>query len=146
MPEKVPDFPCAPIYCFILRFSSLCLMRRLQQVSLVCQLVWSRMRRRKGHCTLGGQCDQMWPNFATLARFKSIWWIVLRIYLVFGKILNIFWRICHTTGLVFIIVNGKNRANHLAVWSHCLAHNLEQFFLFFVLLQLKPWLSTFSND
>ena len=65
------------------------------------------------------QCDQIWLNFSTLAKFKkslgnfccgliSIWQASVPTL-----------AICYATGQILIVVNGKRLQNNLAVWSHC---------------------------
>ena len=47
------------------------------------------------------ECDQIWRNFATLAKlYKSL------AYFLFGKMLNLLWQICDIIGLIFIVANG----------------------------------------
>ena len=57
------------------------------------------------------QCIQIWPNYATLAKFY-VFGKFLRVYLVLGKMQSLLWQI-------FVVVNRQNRANNLSIWSHC---------------------------
>ena len=52
---------------------------------------------RKVNLFICNQCGQMWRNFTTLAKFKSLRHF-LRSYLVFGKMLNLLWEICYAFG------------------------------------------------
>ena len=73
------------------------------------------------------QCDQIWQNFATLANVNkylaNVWQFIL-----FGKMLSIFWQICDIIGLIFIAANGQILKNILTIWSHCATthHQLSQ--------------------
>ena len=51
------------------------------------------------------QCDQIWRNFATLAKVYKSLANFLIVYFVF---LNKFWQICDIIGLIFIVANGQN--------------------------------------
>ena len=52
------------------------------------------------------QCDQIWQNFATLAKiYKSV--IFLTLYFLFGNILSLLWQICYIIGQIFIAANGQ---------------------------------------
>ena len=42
----------------------------------------------------------------------------LRVYLVFGKILNLLWPLFYVNGPIFTVVNGQILNNSLAIWSH----------------------------
>ena len=44
---------------------------------------------------------------------------ILRVYLVFGKILMLLWQKCYAIGQVFIVADEKIIENNLAIWSHC---------------------------
>ena len=61
------------------------------------------------------QCDQIWRNFATLAKNLK-YWVILGgfIYCLanFGTTLASF-------GQMFVHVNGQMLKNNLATWSHC---------------------------
>ena len=59
------------------------------------------------------ECDQIWRNFATLAKlYKSL------AYFLFGKMLNLLWQICDIIGLIFIVAHGQILKNNIAIWSH----------------------------
>ena len=47
-----------------------------------------------------GIISPLWQNFKSLRHF-------LRVYLVFGTILNLLWQIFYAIGQIFTVVNGK---------------------------------------
>ena len=51
------------------------------------------------------QCDQIWQNFATLAKVNKLLAIFSDNFL-FGKMLSILWHICDIIGQIFIVGNG----------------------------------------
>ena len=59
------------------------------------------------------QCDQIYINFAILATFLKVFGRLLRVYLVFGKILSILWQTVDAFGQTFTAVNGQilNKTN-----------------------------------
>ena len=57
------------------------------------------------------QCDQIWRNFASLANF-------LTVYFLLGTMLSLLWRISHIIGLIFTVANGQILKNNLTIWSH----------------------------
>ena len=73
------------------------------------------------------QCDQIWPNFDTLAKFISIC-KVLGIVLVWN-LANFctYFLICNTTVQIFTDINGHRVKNNVAIWSHCMPPTLINF-------------------
>ena len=61
------------------------------------------------------QCDQTWRNFTALAKFKKVFWQLLKLYLLFGKTLNLLWQIFYAIGQIYIPINGKilKKSSHL---------------------------------
>ena len=53
------------------------------------------------------QCDQIWRNFATLAKHLSIWQF-LTVYFFFGKMLSILCQICDIIVLFSLMQMAKN--------------------------------------
>ena len=78
---------------------------------------WTRSQLRdheKGNCSQ--KCDQIWRNFATLAKCWQFFCNVIRAYLAFGKILNPFWAKLYNIEQILVAVNGrilKNLSNGL---------------------------------
>ena len=64
------------------------------------------------------QCDQIWQNFATLAKFKKHSALFLPVYLIFGQTLNPHWQNLHAFEQICFVVNGQIMINNLAIWSH----------------------------
>ena len=64
------------------------------------------------------QCEQIWQNFATLAKIY-VSGKFLMVYFLFGKMLSLLWQICYIIGLIFIVANGQILKNILTIWSHC---------------------------
>ena len=52
------------------------------------------------------QGDQIWQNFDTLRKIKSLW-PYLGALLVLNKLLNILWQILMILRLIVIVVNGQ---------------------------------------
>ena len=69
------------------------------------------------------QCDQMWRNLATLVKFKKSLTKFFRVYLVFGKILQLLWQKCNAIGQVCTVTDGEIFKDNLAIWSHCSTDN-----------------------
>ena len=61
------------------------------------------------------QYDQIWQNFATLAKSFGNF-LILNI--VFDKILNPMWPIFHAVRQIFVAINGQIWKINLAIWSH----------------------------
>ena len=61
------------------------------------------------------QCDQIWQNFATMAKFYKS----LAVYFLFSKIVNQLWQIWYISGLIFIVPSGQILKFNLTIWSHC---------------------------
>ena len=57
----------------------------------------------KKHCY---QCDQIWRNFATLAKCRNIG-NIFKVHLVLGKVVNPLWHNLNAYGQIFITVNGQ---------------------------------------
>ena len=68
---------------------------------------------------VGLQCDQIWRNFSTLAKFAKSLGKFNCVYLLFGEILGRLWQILYAIWKIFIDVNGQMSKNYLAIWSHC---------------------------
>ena len=68
--------------------------------------------------------DPVWPD---LANFCLVLGNILRVYLLFGIILDRLGQILHDIGQVFIEVNGQMLKNKLAVWSHWFLLTFEMF-------------------
>ena len=68
---------------------------------------------------VGLQCDQIWRNFSTLAKFAKSLGNFNCVYLLFGEILGRLWQILYAIWKIFIDVNGQMSKNYLAIWSHC---------------------------
>ena len=70
-----------------------------------------------------GQCDQIWRNFASLAKvYKSLanfWQLISYLEKCWAYIL---WQIRDIIGLIFIFANGQILKNNQTIWSHCLWH------------------------
>ena len=65
----------------------------------------------------------VWPDLVKFHHFAKILRVVgkiLKVYLVFGKIMKLLWQILNAIGLIFIAVNEQILKNNLAIWSHCL--------------------------
>ena len=71
------------------------------------------------HVHLHLQRDQIWRNFATLAKKLQIFGKFLIVHFLFGKLLSILWQICDIMGLVFFVSNGQILTYNLTIWSHC---------------------------
>ena len=63
-----------------------------------------------------GQCDQIWRNFATLAKVK-VFGKFQTVYFLFGKMLSPILQICKIVGLICIIGNGQILKNNPTIWS-----------------------------
>ena len=64
-------------------------------------------------CDPNGEISPLWQIIKNLGVFP-------RVYLVFGKILNLLLQKFYAIGQIFFVVKGQNWTNHLAIWSHCL--------------------------
>ena len=65
----------------------------------------------------------VWPDWVKFHHFGKIFKVlgnILWVYLLFGKISDLFWQILYAIGQVFIDVNGQMLKNNLAIWSHWL--------------------------
>ena len=76
-----------------------------------------RWRRRK-RCL--AQCDQIWQNFATLAKVYKFLVNFCMFFLIWQNASQ-FWHICDFIRLIFIVANGQILIDNLTIWSHCLA-------------------------
>ena len=65
------------------------------------------------------QCDQIGINFATLAKFWMSLAIILKVHLVFGKILNLLWQIFCKWANWHCCKMAKYWKTNVASWSHC---------------------------
>ena len=65
------------------------------------------------------QCDQIRPNFATLAKFYKSLAIFWRFFSYFAKCWAHFGEFGNIIGLIFIVANGQMLRNNLTIWSHC---------------------------
>ena len=71
---------------------------------------------------LGIRQAPVWPDLAIFRHFGKTLKVLCnfsRIYLLFGKILNLLWQILCTFGQILIEVNDQNLENNVAIWSHC---------------------------
>ena len=57
------------------------------------------------------ESSPFWQNLQSLGQF-------LRVYLLFGNILDRLWQILYANGQVFIDVNSQMSTNKLVIWSH----------------------------
>ena len=65
----------------------------------------------------------MRPDLAKFIHFGKnleIFGSILKVYLLFGKVVNPLWDNMYSLGQIFIVVNGQILKNNLAIWSHCL--------------------------
>ena len=62
-------------------------------------------------------CDQIWQNYATLAKYLKSW-AILGGYLLLGKIQELLGQIFYAIGQPFGHINGQMLKNNLAIWSH----------------------------
>ena len=63
----------------------------------------------------------VWPDLAKFRHFGNILQVFgkfLTVYFLFGKIVNLLWQICYTSGLIFIVANGPILKYNLTIWSH----------------------------
>ena len=58
-----------------------------------------------------GEISPLWQNYKVLSA-------VLRVHLVFGKLLKLLLLKCFTIGHAFIVVDGQRLNNNIADWSH----------------------------
>ena len=78
----------------------------------------------------------VWPDLAKFCHLDKLWKILrklLRVYFVFGKILNLLWHFLNF-GQIWAVVSSQISTNNLAIWSHC----------FFRLM--TGWLSIFKSN
>ena len=59
-----------------------------------------------------GEISPLWPHFKYLA-------FVYGYNLALDKFLNLPWQIANAIRQIFIVANGQNVTNNLAIWSHC---------------------------
>ena len=84
-----------------------------------CLSACSSARHTKAATLTCNQCDQICHNFATLAKNLKILGEKVRVNLLYGKILNLFWQfLCFWA--IFYVVNGFKSNYKLAIRSHCL--------------------------
>ena len=65
----------------------------------------------------------VWPDLAKFCHFDKslqVFGKFLKVNILFGKMLSLFWRICEIVGLIFCVSNGQILKNNLTIWSHCL--------------------------
>ena len=72
---------------------------------------WTASRSLNCNNKNGSRSVSVWQNFQSLGQF-------LRVYLLFGKILNRHWQFSYAIGQLFIGINGQMLKNNLAIWSH----------------------------
>ena len=71
----------------------------------------------KHHCMADLQCDQIWRNFATLAKFsKSL--AMFEDFSILDKMFNILCQLVYAIWPNFIVADGQIFENNLAIWSH----------------------------
>ena len=63
------------------------------------------------------QCDQIWRNFATFEKLKSLGQY-LGGFFIFGEILNLFWQTSYAIGHILIVENDQILKHNFAIWSH----------------------------
>ena len=67
------------------------------------------------------RCRPVRPDLAQFRHFGNILQVFgkfLTVYFLFGKIVNLLWQICYTSGLIFIVANGPILKYNLTIWSH----------------------------
>ena len=62
--------------------------------------------------------DQIWWKCCHFGKILQLFGIILRVYLVFGKILNLLWQILCAFEQMFIIISGQILKNNLDILSH----------------------------
>ena len=67
------------------------------------------------------QCDQMWQNFATLAKFKNIWQIFLGLVILYLAKFWTYFGIFLLIGQIFIAVNGHILKKQISILVTLLA-------------------------
>ena len=73
-------------------------------------------------CSSFGNPSSVWPDLAKFLHFGKILQVfgnILKVYFLFGEILNLLWQICCITGQIFIVTNGQILKYNLTIWSHC---------------------------
>ena len=65
------------------------------------------------------QCDQIWRNFATLAKFYKCLANFWKVYLTFASILNLFGHILMKLGKFWLLQMAKFGKLSQVIWSHC---------------------------
>ena len=70
------------------------------------------------------QCDQIWRNFAILAKNLTVFFNVPKVFLVFGSILNLF-GIKFAIGKSFIVVNGQILTHLVTLVPSCVCNFLK---------------------
>ena len=63
------------------------------------------------------KCDQIWWNFATLAKFSESWAILWGLISYLGKFWANFGKFYMPFGKIVIDINGQMLKNSLAIWS-----------------------------
>ena len=88
------------------------------------------------------ELDQVWPDLAkfchwqNLQDFGNIW----RAYLVLATFWTYFGKIMYGIGQSFIVVNGPNWKQKLAIWSHCKPPVMTESFIELVLGREQLWI------
>ena len=63
------------------------------------------------------QCDQIWRNFATLAKHINAWAKFDDLFSIWQHFEPTFWQKFYPIRRIFIVVNGKMLNNYQAIWS-----------------------------
>ena len=74
------------------------------------------------YITISTATTAVWTDLAKFRYSDNIFWIFvkwLRVYSVFGKLLNLLWQNCNVFGQPFNVVYGQILKNNIATWSHC---------------------------
>ena len=78
------------------------------------------------HCKPPWRCriqsDQIWQNFAALAKVYKYLANFWQFISYFAKCWDFFGKFCDIIGLIFIVTNGQILKKNLTIWSHCLMH------------------------
>ena len=75
---------------------------------------WPAKPRKQPRTSVTRFCENspLWPNFLIFVKW-------LKVYSVFGKLLNLLWQNCNVFGQPFNVVYGQILKNNIATWSHC---------------------------
>ena len=57
-------------------------------------------------------------KFSHLGKSLQVFYQLLMVYFLFGKILSLLWQTCDSIGLILIVANDVILKNNLTIWSH----------------------------